>query len=303
MGLHVVEELVHALGKVPYDQDGGETKEQMKFRFINNSEENANSGIKNEEQEGSRGGIRGSDCDDDIKQLYFKMGDTKMVYGPEEFYLMPKFDFGSFLAATDDDAIRACLIYGKKQVIVRHKTSFFFAENLDGWNSFAWDSYLWEFTYNASSIFKYSVSGFTAPFRIWIYEMLPSVRGGYKQRYTLDEVLEYNQKIELGLCEQDFRCDKFEGRRPRHSMTPSNGERRSSCYIILGDKTNFRIVYRLVADPKLEQDKVYLNRQRTEVNMEEVNDESIWNNINFDEPTNFQTNYSFDEKASINVGF
>lgn len=63
MGLHVVEELVHALGKVPYDQDGGETKEQMKFRFINNSEENANSGIKNEEQEGSRGGIRGSDCD------------------------------------------------------------------------------------------------------------------------------------------------------------------------------------------------------------------------------------------------
>nr|KAJ0193900.1 hypothetical protein LSAT_V11C800443970 [Lactuca sativa] len=57
------------------------------------------------------------------------------------------------------------------------------------------------------------------------------------------------------------------------------------------------LVNRLIA---LEQE-VYLNRQRTKVTVEEVNDESIWNNINFDEPAKFQTNYSFDEKV-LDVG-
>nr|KAJ0201625.1 hypothetical protein LSAT_V11C600340210 [Lactuca sativa] len=35
--------------------------------------------------------------------------------------------------------------------------------------------------------FKYSLLGFTAPFRIWIYEMLPFVRGcGYALRKNKD---------------------------------------------------------------------------------------------------------------------
>nr|KAJ0204713.1 hypothetical protein LSAT_V11C500252730 [Lactuca sativa] len=76
----------------------------------------------------------------DINRLYFKLGDTKMVYGPEEFCLITGFNFGEypkmigkkfrkknlvvkicdlksyilnqpFLAATDDDTVRVCLIY------------------------------------------------------------------------------------------------------------------------------------------------------------------------------------------------
>nr|KAJ0207356.1 hypothetical protein LSAT_V11C500245360 [Lactuca sativa] len=121
-----------------------------------------------------------------------------------------------------------------------------------------------------------------------------------------------------------------EGQRPRHSMTSSDEERRFSYYMSCQDyvygeppslpspiRKNFRrqdessctlsstkarqsripsledLANRLIA---LEQE-VYLNRQRTEVNMEEVNNESIWNNINFDEPTKFQKYYSFDEKV------
>ena len=33
---------------------------------------------------------------DDIKRMYFKMGDTKMVYGPEEFCLITRFNFGRY---------------------------------------------------------------------------------------------------------------------------------------------------------------------------------------------------------------
>nr|KAJ0187422.1 hypothetical protein LSAT_V11C900486640 [Lactuca sativa] len=58
---------------------------------------------------------------------------------------------------------------------------------------FAWGSYLWDFTFDdlkdtwnkidkyfstleRRQTFKYSISGFTVAFRIWIYEMLPVVR-------------------------------------------------------------------------------------------------------------------------------
>nr|KAJ0192975.1 hypothetical protein LSAT_V11C800449830 [Lactuca sativa] len=90
---------------------------------------------------------------DGIKRLYFRVGDMKMVYGPEEFCLIIGLNFGDF----------------------------------------AWGSYLWDFTYKdledtwnkinkylslpeRRQTLKYSISRFTAPFRIWIYEMLPAVR-------------------------------------------------------------------------------------------------------------------------------
>nr|KAJ0218406.1 hypothetical protein LSAT_V11C300147910 [Lactuca sativa] len=79
---------------------------------------------------------------DGIKRLYFRVGNTKMVYGPEEFCLITGFNFGDF----------------------------------------AWGSYLWDFTYvdledtwnkihhylslpERGQTLKYSVSGFTAPIR------------------------------------------------------------------------------------------------------------------------------------------
>ncbi|KAL7614258.1 hypothetical protein Lser_V15G09125 [Lactuca serriola] len=211
---------------------------------------------------------------DGIKRLYFRVGNTKMVYGPEEFCLITGFNFGeypknigrkgseklissktrcllrerlfpdhtnssvkisdlkrlilnrTFLALDDVDAVRVCLIYilcegflGKEVNDRVPQDCFFFAENLDLWNSFAWGSYLWDFTYvdledtwnkihnylslsERGQTLKYSVSGFTAPIRIWIYEMIPAVH-----------------------------LVKDEGLPPRQNMLPGDGEMTSSYYM------------------------------------------------------------------------
>nr|KAJ0220306.1 hypothetical protein LSAT_V11C200059300 [Lactuca sativa] len=69
---------------------------------------------------------------------------------------------------------------------------------------FVWGSYLWDFTYvdlkdtwnkihnylslsERGQTLKYSVSGFTAPIRIWIYEMIPAVHAcGFASRKNKD---------------------------------------------------------------------------------------------------------------------
>ena len=128
---------------------------------------------------------------DGIKRLYFKIKDTELVYGPEEYALITGFHFGSypkmigkkvsekkfssqkrcflrerlfpnhsnssvkvsdlksfifnhpFLAASDDDAVRAALIYvvcegflGKEINDRVPQDWFFLAENLDDWNRY-----------------------------------------------------------------------------------------------------------------------------------------------------------------------
>nr|KAJ0204616.1 hypothetical protein LSAT_V11C500259150 [Lactuca sativa] len=182
---------------------------------------------------------------DGIKWLYLKVGDTKMVYGPEEFCLITGF---SFLAATGDDAIRACLIYVLCEGFLGKEAN---DRNFDGWNIFAWGSYLWEFTYDnredmwnkinkylslpePCQSFKYSVSGFTAPFRIWIYKMLPFVRSGYVLCRNKDtpwmKRWSATKKLKWVDVNKIFDMTK-EGRRPRHSMTSSDEERRSSYYM------------------------------------------------------------------------
>nr|KAJ0216027.1 hypothetical protein LSAT_V11C300144170 [Lactuca sativa] len=289
---------------------------------------------------------------DGIKRLYFRVGNTKMVYGPEEFCLMTGFNFGeypknigkkvseklvtskkrcllcerlfpnhtnssvkigdlkslilnqTFLEVDDADAVRVCLIYilcecflGKEINDRVPQDWFFFAENLDVWNSFAWGSYLWDFTYDdledtwnkinkylslpkRCQTLKYSVSGFTGPIR--------------------------------------------EGQPPRQNMLQSDGEMTSCYYMsfqeyvygerksygtILGDKTNLRLVCRpVVAHGRgrgsgkhnlhevlkrlhaLEQ-HVFMNRQPTKVFVEEVNNEEFWKDISFEEPVVFQGKY------------
>nr|KAJ0195067.1 hypothetical protein LSAT_V11C700345330 [Lactuca sativa] len=166
--------------------------------------------------------------------FYFRVGDTKMVYGPKEFCLITGFNFGEyhknigkkvsekkksllrerlfpnhtnssvkigdlksfvlnhpFLEASDDDAVRVCLIYVLcegflgKEINDRVPQDWFFSLRI---SIFVWGNYLWDFTYDDlddtwNKIDKYislaeRVSRFTAPFRIWIYEMLPVVRTG-----------------------------------------------------------------------------------------------------------------------------
>nr|KAJ0207278.1 hypothetical protein LSAT_V11C500247110 [Lactuca sativa] len=323
---------------------------------------------------------------DSIKRLYFKLGDTKLVYGPEEFFFIIGFNFGvypkligkkvskkklvmfiaerlfpnhtnssekicdlksyqPFLAAIDDDAVRACLIYvlcecylGKEANDRVPQDWVFFSENLDGWSIFAWDSYLWEFTYDyledtwnkfnkylslpkPCQPFKYPVSVFTASFK---YFMLPSVRGGgftlrknkhspRMNRWSATKKLKWVDVNKIFDMTKNifllYSCQEYVYDEPHLVSSPvQNHFRRqdkSSCSVSSSGLSHGR--GGRSGKPRLEEfvkqlftleQQVYMNRERTEVIMEEVDDESIWNNINFDEPKKFQTKFSFDEKVS-----
>nr|KAJ0200769.1 hypothetical protein LSAT_V11C600324800 [Lactuca sativa] len=120
---------------------------------------------------------------DDIKRLYFRVGDTKMIYGPEEFCLITGFNFGEYPKNIGKKVSEKKVTTKKKKFFgKRNKQSSaarLIAENLDI------DKYL--SLSERGQTFKYSILGFTAPFRIWIYEMFPIVRvGGFALRKNRD---------------------------------------------------------------------------------------------------------------------
>nr|KAJ0196541.1 hypothetical protein LSAT_V11C700372330 [Lactuca sativa] len=149
---------------------------------------------------------------------------------------------------------------------------------------------------------------------IWIYEMLPSVRSVYvlRRNKATHQIKRWSatKKLKWVDVNKIFDVTRSMCMMNRLQFHPQYGS-------VLGGKANLRVVYHLVADPTIEQDKLsnrlialkqemYLNRKRTDVNVEEVNDKSIWNNINFYEPEKFQRNYSFDvnvvdDENDINV--
>nr|KAJ0216372.1 hypothetical protein LSAT_V11C300133710 [Lactuca sativa] len=114
---------------------------------------------------------------------------------------------------------------------------------------FAWGNYLWDFTYvdledtwnkidNYLSLperrqtLKYSVSGFTAPIRIWIYEMIPAVRAcGLVLRKNKDmpRMKRWSGTKKLKWVDVNKIFSKLQGQPPRQNMLPSDGEM-TSCY-------------------------------------------------------------------------
>nr|KAJ0207526.1 hypothetical protein LSAT_V11C500263170 [Lactuca sativa] len=244
---------------------------------------------------------------DGIKRLYFRVGNTKMVYGLEEFCLITGFNFGeypqnigkkvseklvtskkrcllrerlfsnhtnssvkigdlkslilnqTFLEVDDADAARVCLIYilcedflGKEINDRVPQDCFFFAKNLDVWNmyisftlklslGFTYDDL--EDTWNKINKYlllpercqtlKYSISGFTGPIRIWIYEMLPVVRAcGYVLRKNRDmpRMKRWSGTKKLKWVDVNKIFSKIqEGQPLRQNMLSSDGEM-TSCY-------------------------------------------------------------------------
>nr|KAJ0194893.1 hypothetical protein LSAT_V11C700368580 [Lactuca sativa] len=179
---------------------------------------------------------------------------------------------------------------------------------------FAWGSYLWDFTYEdledtwnkinkylslseRRQTLKYSVSGFTAPFRIWIYEMLPAVRAyGFvlKKNRDMPRIKRWSgtKKIEMKYVYGERNSvpspmrDHF--RRQDESTSSMSSSGRSHGRGGHSEKPSLKeVLKRLHA---LEQ-QVFMNREPTDVFVEEVNNEDLWNNISFEEPTVFQTNF------------
>nr|KAJ0191482.1 hypothetical protein LSAT_V11C800409240 [Lactuca sativa] len=297
---------------------------------------------------------------DRIKHLYFRVGNTKMVYGPEEFCLITGFSFGEYPKNIGRKWSKK-LISSKKRCLLRERLfpdhtnssvkigklkhlilnqTFLALDDVDA-VKLRLGSYLWDFTYvdledtwnkihhylslsERGQTLKYSVLGFTAPIRIWIYEMIPAVRAcGFASRKNKDlpRMKRWSGTKKLKWVD--------EGLPPRQNMLLGDGEMRSSYYMsfqeyVYGEgktvpspvRDHFRrqdessssmsssgrshgrgrgsgkhkldeVLKRLHA---LEQ-HVFMNRQPTEVFVEEVNNEQFWNDIIFDEPTVSQRNY------------
>nr|KAJ0199285.1 hypothetical protein LSAT_V11C600334850 [Lactuca sativa] len=206
-----------------------------------------------------------------IKRLYFRVGNTKMVYGPEEFCLITGFNFGeypknigkkgsekllsskkrcllreqlfpdhtnssvkigdlkrlilnrTFLELDDVDAVRVCLIYILCESFLGKEVN-----DRDTWNKI--DNYL--SLSERRQTLKYSVSGFTAPIRIWIYEMIPAVRAcGFVLRKNKDmpRMKRWNGTKKLKWVDVNKIWSKIQGQPPRQNMLPGDGEM-TSCY-------------------------------------------------------------------------
>nr|KAJ0215496.1 hypothetical protein LSAT_V11C300103030 [Lactuca sativa] len=116
--------------------------------------------------------------------------------------------------------------------------------------NFAWGNYLWDFTYDdledtwnkinkylslleCRQTLKYTVSGFTAPIRIWIYAMLPAVRAcGFVLRKNRDmpRMKRWSEIKKLKWVDVNKIFSKIlDGQPPRQNMLPSDGEM-TSCY-------------------------------------------------------------------------
>nr|KAJ0209397.1 hypothetical protein LSAT_V11C400210090 [Lactuca sativa] len=293
-----------------------------------------------------------------------------MVYGPKEFCLITGFNFGEYPKNIGKKASEK-LLTSKKRCLLRERLfpdhtnssvkvgdlkrlilnrTFLELDDVDAVRG----SYLWDFTYvdledtwnkidNYLSLperrqtLKYSVSGFTAPIRIWIYEMIPAVRAcGLVLRKNKDvpRMKRWSGTKKLKWVDVNKIFSKLqEGQPPRQNMLPSDGEI-TSCYYMSFQEYVYgegKTVSSPVRDHFRRQDEssfsmsssgrshgrgrgsgkhnldevlkrlhalkqhVFMNRQPTEVFVEEVNNEEIWNNINFEEPVVFQR--KFDERV------
>nr|KAJ0195510.1 hypothetical protein LSAT_V11C700373550 [Lactuca sativa] len=227
------------------------------------------------------------------------------------------------------------------KVIIYIKTNFVF---FFCFVSFAWGSYLWDFTYvdledtwnkinhylslpERRQTLKYSVSGFTAPTR-----MFPAVHAcGFVLRKNKDmpRIKRWSGTKNLKWVDVNKIFSKILGQPPRQNMLPSDGEMTSCYYMsfqeyVYGER---KPVPSLVRDHFRRQDEssssmsssgrslgrgrgsgkhnldevlkrlhaleqhVFMNRQPTKVFVEEMNTKQFWNDITFEEPTVSQRKY------------
>nr|KAJ0215112.1 hypothetical protein LSAT_V11C300123180 [Lactuca sativa] len=232
---------------------------------------------------------------DGIKRLYFRVGDTKMVYVPEEFCLITRLNFGEYPK-----------MIAKKvsEKIVSSKKNVYCVNNLDVWNNFSWGSYLWNFTYEDLEDTQ------SQDLRLHLGDMPWMKRWSGTKKLKWVDVNKIFSKTQ-------------EGQGPRNKMSPSDDEmtscyymsfqeyvygeqksvpspetRRSSSSMSSCGRSNGRGGHN--GEPSLEEvlkrlhaleQHVFMNREPTEVFVEEVNNEDLWNNISFEEPAIFQTNF------------
>nr|KAJ0197811.1 hypothetical protein LSAT_V11C700362120 [Lactuca sativa] len=169
---------------------------------------------------------------------------------------------------------------------------------------------------------KYSVSGFTAPIRIWIYEMIPAVRAcGFASRKNKDlpRMKRWSGTKKLKWVDVNKIWSKMQGLPPRQNMLPGDGEMTSFYYMSFQEYVygEGKTVPSPVCDHFRRQDESSSSMSSSgrshgrgrgsgkqkldEVFVEQVNNEQFWNDIIFDEPTVSQRNY--DEQVSYTLHY
>nr|KAJ0189480.1 hypothetical protein LSAT_V11C800433590 [Lactuca sativa] len=251
-----------------------------------------------------------------------------MVYGSEEFCLITGFNFGEY---PKNIGKKGSVKIGDLKRLILNRT-FLELDDVDAvrdtWNKI--DNYL--SLSECCQTLKYSVSGFTAPIRIWIYEMIPAVRScGLVLRKNKDmpRMKRWSGTKKLKWVDVNKIFSKLQGQPPRQNMLPSDCEM-TSCYYMSFQEYVYgegKAVPSPVRDHFRRQDEssssmssssrshgrgrgsgkhnldellkrlhaleqhVFMNRQPTEVFVEEVNTEQFWNDITFDDPIVSQRKY------------
>nr|KAJ0193147.1 hypothetical protein LSAT_V11C800444170 [Lactuca sativa] len=174
---------------------------------------------------------------------------------------------------------------------------------------FAWGSYLWGFTYDnledtwnkinkylslpeRRQTLKYSVSGFTTLFRGQrLRNKMSSSDDEMTSSYhmSLQKYVYGERKSVPSLVRDHFR------RQDESSSSMSSSGRYHGRGGHSGKPSLEEVLKRLHT---LEQ-HVFMNRKPTDVFVEEVNNEDLWNNISFEEPVVFQTNFGQPLKMQV----
>nr|KAJ0191600.1 hypothetical protein LSAT_V11C800437160 [Lactuca sativa] len=159
-----------------------------------------------------------------------------------------------FETVSDEDGVRACLLYvlnqgflGKEKTDKITKEWLWLIENLDDWNSFLWHHSYGELRKifgkidvyvkaNEHKQLKYTVSGFSAPFKIWIWEMFPYIRGKFSIRHNnknIPRITRWGHIRRLTWVEvcDIYNVDKDEMHRPKSGMHVSDNEAATEYYL------------------------------------------------------------------------
>ncbi|KAL4556303.1 hypothetical protein LXL04_038950 [Taraxacum kok-saghyz] len=167
-------------------------------------------------------------------------------------------DYSKFGGLSDGDAVRVVLLFILCRVFLSKELKdmvcrewFILADDLEAWNSFPWGTFLFSHTYEilqtmfgkikniiksgVTSKIKYTVLGFTLPFKIWIWEMMPELMIINSVDSSLPRMTRWRQakKITWKQVVSVFNLlkDSTKTVRMRHNMIASEEEKSEDYYL------------------------------------------------------------------------
>ncbi|KAL4570770.1 hypothetical protein LXL04_026432 [Taraxacum kok-saghyz] len=169
-------------------------------------------------------------------------------------------DYSKFGGLSDGDAVRVVLLFILCRVFLSKELKdmvcrewFILADDFEAWNSFPWGTFIFSHAYEilqtmfgkikniiksgVTSKIKYTVLGFTLPFKIWIWEMMPELMiiNSVRVDSSLPRMTRWRQtkKITWKQVVSVFNLvkDSTKTVRMRHNMIASEEEKSEDYYL------------------------------------------------------------------------